>query len=255
MKIVIIEDEIKTARSLAQLITTLRPDAEIAATIQSVERAISYLTEMPQPDLIFMDIQLSDGLCFEIFESVKVVPPVIFCTAYDHYAIEAFKANGIDYLLKPFKKEHIEGALSRLDQLKSYFSSEKPLIPDLEMLLKRLAGPEGKKSFLVFKQNKYITIKTDTIAFFYIHNETTWLRTFENQDYTISQPLEDVQATVAAAQFYRLNRQYLVNFDAVKEVEHYFSRKLYIKLSVPTPEKLLIGKEKVSHFLGWLENR
>ena len=255
MKIVIIEDEIKTARSLAQLITTLRPEAEVVATIQSVERAVSYLTEMPQPDLIFMDIQLSDGLCFEIFEAVKVAPPVIFCTAYDHYAIEAFKANGIDYLLKPFKKEHIEGALDKLSQLKSYFSTEKPLVPELEMLLKKLGEPEGKKSFLVFKQNKYITIKTETIAFFYIHNETTWLRTFDNQDYTLTQPLEEVQGMLPASQFYRLNRQYLVNFDAVKEVEHYFSRKLFIKLTLPTPEKLLIGKEKVSHFLGWLENR
>ncbi|WP_353719182.1 LytTR family DNA-binding domain-containing protein [Dyadobacter sp. 676] len=255
MKIVIIEDEIKTARSLAQLITALRPEAEVVATIQSVERAIAYLTEMPQPDLIFMDIQLSDGLCFEIFESVKVVPPVIFCTAYDHYAIEAFKANGIDYLLKPFKKEHIEGALDKLSQLKSYFSHEKPLAPELETLLKKLGGPEGKKSFLVFKQNKYITIKTETIAFFYIHNETTWLRTFDNQDYTISQPLEEVQSAVPPSQFYRLNRQYLVNFEAIKEVEHYFSRKLFIKLTIATPEKLLIGKEKVSHFLGWLENR
>ncbi|MCF0074720.1 LytTR family DNA-binding domain-containing protein [Dyadobacter sp. CY261] len=255
MKIVIIEDEIKTARSLAQLITTIRPEAEIVATIQSVERAVSWLTEMPQPDLIFMDIQLSDGLCFEIFESVKVVPPVIFCTAYDHYAIEAFKANGIDYLLKPFKQEDIEGALTKLSQLKSYFSNEKPLVPELETLLRKLTGPEPKRSFLVFKQNKYITIKTETIAFFYIHNETTWLRTFDQQDYTITQPLEEVQGMVPSSQFYRLNRQYLVNFDAIKEVEHYFSRKLFIKLTIPTPEKLLIGKEKVSHFLGWLENR
>lgn len=255
MKIVIIEDEIKTARSLAQIIITLRPGAEIVATIQSVEKAVSYLSGQPQPDLIFMDIQLSDGLCFQIFESVKVVPPVIFCTAYDHYAIEAFKTNGIDYLLKPFKKEHIEAALAKLDQLKSYFSSEKQLAPDLEMLLRKLGEPEGKKSFLVFRQNKYVTVKTDSIAFFYIHNEITSIRTFDQQEYSISQPLEEVQAIVPASQFYRLNRQYLVNFEAIKEVEHYFSRKLFIKLTIPTPEKLLIGKEKVSHFLGWLENR
>lgn len=255
MKIVIIEDEIKTARSLAQLITTLRPDAQVTATIQSVERAVAYLTEYPQPDLIFMDIQLSDGLCFQIFELVKVVPPVIFSTAYDHYAIEAFKANGIDYLLKPFKKEHIESALDKLDQLKSYFSNEKPPVPELETILKKLGEPGGKRSFLVYRQNKYVTVKTESIAFFYIHNETTCIRTFDQQEYSIPQPLEEVQNMVPAVQFYRLNRQYLVNFDAIKEVEHYFGRKLFIRLSIPTPEKLLIGKEKVSHFLGWLENR
>lgn len=255
MNILIIEDEIKTAKSLAQIITSIRTDAKIVATIQSVERAVSFLTENPQPDLIFMDIQLSDGLCFEIFESVKVIPPIIFCTAYDNYAIEAFKANGIDYLLKPFKKEHIESALDKLSNLRSYFSTEKPLVPDLEMLLKRLGEPDGKKSFLVFKQNKYLTVKTENIAFFYIHNETTSIMTFDHHEYSISQPLEEVQGIVPASQFYRLNRQYLVNFDAIKEVEHYFSRKLFVKLTIPSPDKLLIGKEKVSSFLNWLESR
>lgn len=255
MNVLIIEDEIKTAKSLAQIITSVRPDAKIVATIQSVEKAVSFLTEGPQPDLIFMDIQLSDGLCFQIFELVKVIPPVIFCTAYDNYAIEAFKANGIDYLLKPFKKEHIESALEKLSNLKTYFSSEKQLVPDLEMLLKKLGEPDGKKSFLVFRQNKYVTVKTENVAFFYIHNETTSIMTFDQQQYAISQPLEEVQSIVPAAQFYRLNRQYLVNFDAIKEVEHYFARKLFVKLTIPTPEKLLIGKEKVSSFLTWLENR
>ncbi|SEI92152.1 two component transcriptional regulator, LytTR family [Dyadobacter koreensis] len=255
MNVLIIEDEIKTAKSLAQIITSIRPDARIVSTIQSVERAVSYLTANQQPDLIFMDIQLSDGLCFQIFEQVKIIPPVIFCTAYDNYAIEAFKTNGIDYLLKPFKREHIEAALEKLSNLRSYFSPEKQLTPDLETLLRKLGEPDGKKSFLVFKQNKYITIKTDTIAFFYIHNEMTSIMTFDHHEYTIPQPLEEVQNMVSATQFYRLNRQYLINFEAVKEVEHYFSRKLFIKLTVPTPEKLLIGKEKVSSFLGWLENR
>lgn len=255
MNILIIEDEIKTAKSLAQIITSIRPDAKITATIQSVEKAVLYLTENPQPDLIFMDIQLSDGLCFQIFESVKVIPPVIFCTAYDNYAIEAFKANGIDYLLKPFKKEHIESALDKLSNLRSYFSAEKPLVPDLELLLKKLGEPDGKKSFLVFSKNKYLTVKTESIAFFYIHNESTCIVTFDHHEYPIPQPLEEVQNIVPSAQFYRLNRQYLVNFDAVKEVEHYFSRKLFVKLTVPTAEKLLIGKEKVSGFLSWLENR
>ena len=255
MNILIIEDEIKTAKSLAQVITQIKPDAKIVATIQSVERAVSYLTDNPQPDLIFMDSQLSDGLCFEIFEAVKIIPPVIFCTAYDNYAIEAFKANGIDYLLKPFKKEQIEGALEKLSNLKSYFSAEKQLVPDLEMLLKRLGEPDGKKSFLVFKQNKYINVKTEKIAFFYIHNEITSIVTFDQQSYPVDQSLEEIQGSVSRKQFYRLNRQYLINFDAVKEVENYFSRKLFVKLVIPSPDKLLIGKEKVSNFLNWLESR
>ncbi|WP_346315907.1 LytTR family DNA-binding domain-containing protein [Chitinophaga sp. YIM B06452] len=253
MQIIIIEDELKAAKSLAAMITKLRPGATITAQLQSIESAVSYLSQHQAPDLIFMDIQLSDGLCFEIFKSVKIQCPVVFCTAYGEYTMDAIKANGIDYILKPFSKEALQEAFEKVESFKNFFQQHTQ--PDLDGLLKKIGLDEGKKSFLVFKNNKYTTIQTEQIAYIYIKYESSTIMTFQGQEYAIDQSLDQVQGLLSARQFFRLNRQYLVNFAAVKEVEHYFARKLLVKLTVPTAEKLLIGKEKTSSFLQWLENR
>ncbi|MDB5087894.1 MAG: DNA-binding response regulator [Mucilaginibacter sp.] len=253
MKIIIIEDELKAAKSLANLVLKLRPAAKIVAQLQSIENSIDYLSQNEEPDLIFMDIQLSDGLSFEIFKSVKIQCPVIFCTAYGEYAMDAIKANGIDYLLKPFSEEDLRAAFVKVENFKNFFQQNTQ--PDLDGLLKRMGLDEGKKSFLVFKNNKYTTVQTDQIAFIYIRNESATIMTFHEQEYVIDQSLDQVQSLLSAKQFFRLNRQYLVNFSAIKEVEHYFARKLFVKLVIPSPDKLLIGKEKTSGFLSWLEGR
>lgn len=253
MKVIIIEDELKAAKSLTALIEKIRPNAVIAAQLQSIESAVDYLSSNEAPDLIFMDVQLSDGLSFEIFKAVKIQCPVVFCTAYGEYAMDAIKANGIDYLLKPFSKEDLQEAFEKVENFKNFFQQHKQ--PDLDGLLKKIGLDEGKKSFLVFKDNKYTTIQTDQIAFFYISYDSATIKTFDEQSYFISQSLDQVQALVSPKQFFRLNRQYLINFSAVKEVEHYFARKLLVKLVIPSPEKLLIGKEKTTTFLNWLENR
>ncbi len=253
MKIIIIEDELKAARSLAGMITELRPAANIVAQLQSIESSVNYLTQNEPPDLVFMDVQLSDGLCFDIFKAVKIHCPIIFCTAFGEYAMEAIKANGIDYLLKPFAKEGLKEAFEKVDNFKNFFQQNTQT--DLEGLLKTVAMGEGKKSFLVFKHNKYTTVQTDQIAFFYIKFGATIIMTLQQQEYSIDQSLDQVQALLAPKQFFRLNRQYLVNFSAIKEVEHYFARKLLVKLVIPSPEKLLIGKEKTGNFFSWLEDR
>ncbi|WP_264537387.1 LytR/AlgR family response regulator transcription factor [Flavobacterium sp. N1736] len=255
MTIVIIEDEVKTAKALGQLILSIRPDAQILSYIQSIDGAVSYLSENDQPDLIFMDIQLADGLCFEIFKSVTVLSPVIFCTAFDDYAIEAFKSNGIDYVLKPFSRESIAQAIKKAGELKNFFQRNKNAMPDFDYLLTRTGENKGKSSFLVFKNNKYQTVLTENIALFYIKNETPTILTFDKTEYQITQSLDEVHKLLSATQFFRINRQYLINFSAIREAEHYFSRKLIIKLTIPTEEKLLVGKEKATAFLSWLENR
>jgi len=255
MTIIIIEDEVKTAKALGQLILSIRPDAQILSYIQSIDGAVSYLLENDQPDLIFMDIQLADGLCFEIFKNVEVLSPVIFCTAFDEYAIEAFKSNGIDYVLKPFSRESIAQAIKKAGELKNFFQRNKKAMPDFEYLLTKTGENTGKSSFLVFKNNKYQTVHTENIAFFYIKNETPTIMSFDKTEYQITQSLDEVHKLLSPTQFFRINRQYLVNFSAIKEAEHYFSRKLIIKLKIPTEEKLLVGKEKATAFLSWLENR
>jgi len=253
MNIIIIEDELKTAKSLENIILGLKPDAKIAGQYQSVESAVKALSEGPMPDLIFMDIQLADGLCFEIFKLVKVTCPVVFCTAYDEYSLEAFKNNGVDYVLKPFSKQDIQEALKKVDELKNFFQQK--TLPDLGDLLSKLAAPSGKTSFLIFQNQKYKTVNVEDIAFFYVRHDATWIMCFDKQQYTINQSLDQVTNAVSAKQFFRLNRQYLVNFKAIKEVEPYFLRKLYVKLVVETPDKLLVNKEKSHNFLTWMEER
>jgi DNA-binding LytR/AlgR family response regulator len=253
MKIVIIEDEIKAAKSLAGMIGQLRPDAEIVATLQSIERATDYFMQHSEPDLVFMDVQLSDGLCFALFDTVKLHCPIVFCTAYGEYAMDAIKANGIDYILKPYSKKELEQAFERVESFKNFFQQNNH--PDLAELLQKIGIDEGRKSFLVFKDNKYLPVQTDQIAFIYIRHDTTQLVTFSQQTYAIAQSLDQLQSQLSSRQFYRLNRQYLVNFSSIKEVEHYYGRKLLVKLVVPSPENLLLGKEKTTAFLQWLENR
>lgn len=253
MKILIIEDELKAASSLENMINKLRPQAQIVSKLQSIEAAVDHFSKYGMPDLVFMDVQLSDGLCFEIFKSVKISCPVIFCTAYGEYALDAIKANGVDYLLKPFSVQDLETAFKRVEEFKNFFQQHAG--PNLEEMIKKLGRDEGKKSFLVFRHNKYVTVPTDQIAFIYIKFTSPAIVTFTGEEYTINQSLDQVQQQLPASQFYRVNRQYLINFSAIKEVEQYFTRKLFVHLTIPTPDHLLIGKEKTTAFLHWLEDR
>lgn len=253
MNIVIIEDELKTAKSLENILKQMRPLAKITGPYQSIEESVQALSREPQPDLIFMDIQLADGLSFEIFKSVDIACPVVFCTAFDEYSLEAFKRNGVDYVLKPFSKEDIANALGKVDDLKNFFQQK--ATADLSELLIRIAQPSDKTSFLVFKHQKYTTVQTAQIAYFYIRNESTMIMCFDGQEFSLNQSLDQVAGSVSQKQFFRVNRQYLVNFSAIKEIEHYFMRKLYVKLVLETPDQLLINKEKSPSFLAWMENR
>ncbi|BAV07291.1 two component transcriptional regulator, LytTR family [Filimonas lacunae] len=256
MNIIIIEDELKTAQSLQKAILDFKPDASIIGQYQSIESVVEAFEGGISPDLIFMDIQLADGLCFEIFKQVNITSPVVFCTAFDEYSLDAFKNNGVDYILKPFSKDDIQKALKKVDELQNFFQQKNT--PDWESLLSKLSPPAasgGKTSFLIFQQQKYKTVNVKDIAFFYIKHNASWIMCFDKQEYPITQSLDQITSAVSAQQFYRINRQFLVNFKAIKEVEPYFLRKLYVRLVIETPEKLLVNKEKANSFLSWMENR
>ncbi|MBS7565371.1 response regulator transcription factor [Mucilaginibacter sp. Bleaf8] len=257
MNILVIEDELKTARALIKLITAIRPDSSVAGPLQRVSATVEYLLSHPPPDLIFMDIQLADGLSFEIFEQTKVEAPVVFCTAFDEYALEAFKANGVDYILKPFSEESLKATFGKLDRISNTFKKENAALPAdlITQLLQFNRQKPGKQSFLVYKNGKYTTVPTRDIAYFFVRNEQTTLVTYANEMFAIDQSLDETTSQLAEKDFFKLNRQYLIAFEAIKEVEHYFARKLLIRLSQPTEEKLLVGKDKTTQFLKWLEER
>ncbi len=254
MNIIIIEDEFRAAKSLQNLIAELKPEAKIMGVYDSIETSIEALKES-KPDLIFMDIHLSDGLSFEIFKQVEITCPVVFCTAFDQYMLDAFKSKGVDYVLKPFSRDDIAEAFRKVEELKKFF--QKTELPELEALLQKITQPQttAKSSFLVFKNQKYTTIPTENIAYFFIHNEITHLMTFDKQQFQLTQTLGQIAEQVSQKQFFRVNRQYIINFSAIKEMEHYFQRKILVKLTVETPEQLLINKEKSHSFFTWLEDR
>jgi len=253
MKIVIIEDEKLTAADLAETVSEIVPGVHIAAVLYSVRSAITWFQENEHPDLIFSDVQLGDGLCFEIFKAVMVSAPVIFCTAYDEYALKAFKSNGIDYILKPFDKSSVETAIDKYRNLKNTFTGN-PV--DLSEII-RLFGNKKKSeqsSILVYKQDKILPVRFEDIALFYIENEITRLVTFDHRKFTINQAMEKIEE-MAPDDFYRVNRQFLVHRNAIREASHYFARKLSLSLTIPFEETITVSKTKVSDFLSWLSGR
>jgi DNA-binding LytR/AlgR family response regulator len=250
MKIVIIEDEQLTADDLAETIIKVSFGVQIIARLSSVKDAVAWFRKNEQPDLIFSDIQLGDGLCFEIFRKHPVSTPVIFCTAFDEYALTAFKAHGIDYILKPFDEQTIASALNRYKELERKFQGNNQQI---EKILQLFENRKNQKqgSVLVYHKDKILPVKLDDIALFYIEHEITYLITFGQKSFTISKSLEELEV-ITGISFYRANRQYLVNRKAIKEASQYFARKLSISLSIPFSETITVSKVKVPDFLNWL---
>jgi two-component system, LytTR family, response regulator LytT len=249
MKIAIIEDEKPTAKDLAKTITGIEPDAEIVKLLHSVEEAVEYLSSN-SVDLIFSDIQLGDGLSFKIFEEVDNHAPVIFCTAFNEYALEAFKSAGIDYLLKPFSKTTVAKALEKYHKLKSTFAKPSQ---DFAQLLKEIERNITKKgSSIVIRQgDKIIPLDSASVALFFVENENTYAYTFEQKKFLVSEKLELLESTFAP-NFFRANRQFLINRKAVKDAAQSFNRKIVVNLLVPFKEPIEIGKLKTREFMEWL---
>lgn len=251
MKILIIEDERLTAEDLKDMLLEAEPAVQILAIVPSVREAVHYLQQNPQPDLIFSDIQLGDGLSFEVFEQVPVEAPIIFCTAYSEYAIEAFKTNGIHYVLKPFDEPTIAEALGKYKSLQKSFKPRKESFDNLLQLFENQREPKVS-SLLVYKQDKIIPVKLEEIAVVYIRQEITHIYTFDGKTYTVNKTLDDVHQLVGNL-MYRANRQYLIARGAVSNVSQYLARKVSINLNVAFEDVITVSKEKVSDFLEWLE--
>jgi two-component system, LytTR family, response regulator LytT len=253
MNVLIIEDEIKTARELKRLIEQLRDDITVVDMLPSVKAGMQWFGAHPSPDLIFSDIQLADGLSFDIYKNIAVHTPVIFCTAFDEYAIRAFEANGIDYLLKPIDENRLQQALDKYEKLKGAFAVEKKAYEKrLDSLLARFTN-QYKHTLLVHFQDKIIPVKTEEIHFIHYSNGIVSVYTAHQQKYVLTSTLDDLEAMLNPEQFFRANRQFIINRNAIVNVEHYFSRRLVVRLAVVTPEHIIVSKVKSSDFLQWIE--
>ena len=248
MKVLIIEDEQVTADDLALCIKEVRPTFSVVKQLKSVKDAIAFLQTKPSIDLIFSDIQLTDGLSFEIFKKVVTDAPVIFCTAYDDYALNAFDANGIAYLLKPFSTATIETAIIKYEKLRQ---PKEDKLSKLLQFIEQSNQPKGGASILVYQGEKIIPINITDIALFYHRTGKVELYTFKKQNFTAIESL-DYFDKLNLPYLFRANRQSLVNRKAIKNAEKYFNRKLVLNLSIPIEEQIIISKEKAPLFLEWL---
>lgn len=250
MKIVIIEDERITADDLAFTIKQVNPEAEIVAMLKSVKEGNLWFKQNPPPELIFSDIQLGDGLSFDILNTQQV--PVIFCTAFDEYALNAFKANGIDYLLKPFTTESVSAALTKYKNL----TGKKPddtakQYETIRRLLQESKPVTKASSLLIHYKDTIFPLKIENIAFFRLENGVVRALTFDEKVNYPSKTLEELE-NIVGEDFFRVNRQYLVNRKAIINASSLFSRKLSISLSVSVNDVITISKEKSTAFFAWL---
>lgn len=255
MKVLIIEDEPFAQQELIRILNGLNQDIQVEKCVDSVEESVAYLsTDQRELDLIFMDIQLSDGLSFEIFNQVEVKPPVIFTTAYDEYAIKAFKVNSIDYLLKPVEEEDLAQALAKFKKWKGQSADQQTFFTadQLQQVL-GLYKPAYKSRLVVKLGDKIKHVESSEIAYFYSEDKVTFIITTSDERYMVNYSLEQLEGMMSPSEFYRLNRKYIAHIKSIESIDKYFNSRLKITLKPPVEDDVLISRTKVSDFLNWLE--
>ncbi|WP_373056212.1 LytR/AlgR family response regulator transcription factor [Zunongwangia sp. H14] len=248
MKALIIEDEKPSARRLQRMLEKL--EVEVISTLHSVDEATNWFLQNEHPELIFLDIQLSDGLSFEIFDNVEVKSAIIFTTAYDEYALKAFKLNSIDYLLKPIDDEELETALKKYNE-KRISNSGNMDIKNLKSLL-NLSEAEYKKRFTVQVGQHLKLINVEEISCFYSENKSTYIHTLDGRNYPVDTSLENLEKELNPDKFFRINRQAIVHVNAIKDIIAYTNSRLKLVLNSFNEFPLIVSRERVKEFKSWL---
>ena len=251
MKAVIIEDEKPAARRLSRMLNEF--GIEPIAMLHSVEESVNWFMNNEHPDLLFLDIQLSDGLSFEIFEEVDIKSAIIFTTAYDEYALKAFKLNSVDYLLKPIDNDELENAI---DQYKKLQSNSSKGILNLEQI-KQLIAPANKnyKTRFTVKIGPHLKmISTDSIECFFSENKATNIYTIDQRTYLLEDTLEQLEEKLQPSTFFRVNRQYFININAIKDIISYSNSRLKVVLNSFKDSEIIVSRERVKDFKIWIDN-
>ena len=254
MKILIIEDEYPAAERLEKLIKKLDPRMEVCAVLESVEAGRKWFANGQHVDLIFSDIQLADGLSFQLFEEFPAHSPIIFTTSYDEYAIKAFRVKSIDYLLKPIKAPELAEAIRKYENIREDFSP-KAYARKVETLLDSLEMTKRpfKTRFLVKNGEQLIPINQEQVAYFYTTNEMACLVATDGRQYLVDYKLEELESLVDPLNFFRLNRQFIARIDAIHKIHTYFNGKLKIELRPQTAQEVVVSRDKAPAFKAWLE--
>lgn len=254
MKILIVEDEELAADRLMQLIREIEPEVEIFGPLDTISSTVAHLKANPGYDLIFLDIQLADGKSFTIFEECHVVTPVIFTTAYDEYALQAFELNSIDYLLKPINRDKLKLSIEKFRKLKEYFGAANPN-DQLYQMIRELRSPHlsaYKDRFLISKGDAMIPIRVTEIACFYAEDKEVFLLTNDNKRHIIPNSIEDLSVKLNPKLFFRVNRQFILSAEAIRKVHNYFNFKLKVEI-VPDPKiEIVVSRARVQDFKAWM---
>jgi len=249
MRVLILEDETRAVNHLKRLIQGVAPEVEVCAVFETVRDAVAYLKEDDEPDLIFSDVQLADGISFEIFSKVSIDCPIIFTTAFDTYAIEAFNTNGIDYLLKPIEEERLKKAMEKAKNFSSGRRLDKLLQISTDQSSRRI-----KTRFMVKVGEKIRTIMVEDILAFYSFEKTTYLHTSTHRDYIIDYSLEELESMLDESRFFKINRKYIVSIEACSQIIAWSNSRLKIDIQGIDDQKIVVARERVKEFKIWLDS-
>lgn len=252
MKVIIIEDEQAAVERLQSILMELDPGIDIVAVIESVEETVSWFCRHEPPDLLLLDVQLSDGISFEIFNAVKVECPIIFTTAYDQYAIQAFKLNSIDYLMKPIDKHELRNSLKKYDRIKdrTLTSAMRNIDALLESL--QMKKPSHKTRFLIKRGDSFFSISCEDIVAFFIEHQLVCIMTKAGRHYATDHTLNEIESMIDPKKFFRINRQMIVALDSIASIKDYFNGRLKLTLTHEIKRELLVSRGKVGDFKAWL---
>ena len=248
MKIIILEDETRAASHLERLLAKVAPNMTVLAKIESVRDGLKYLQNNPEPELIFSDIQLADGLSFEIFKQVSVRCPIIFTTAYDHYAIEAFKTNGIDYLLKPIEEERLKQAIEKAKHFSPGLVLEKLL-----SITNSTSEKAYKSRFMVKVGDKIKSVPVEEILIFFSQEKASFIRTSDAHTYCIDYALDQLEPMLDPEKYFRINRKYIVSIDACTNILAWTNSRLRLKIEGIDDSDIIVARERVQEFKNWLD--
>lgn len=247
MKVLIVEDETAAYETLVAILEDIDPTIEVVANTESVGQTVGWLQNNPEPDLIFMDIQLSDGLSFLIFDKINIETPIIFTTAYNEFAIDAFKQNSIDYLLKPIKPEYLERAINKFKRW-----TQKDILDYISRLPQLAPKPQYVNKLLIPVKDKLLPIDLSDVSFFYTTDKHTQVWMKDSKSYPISKTLEQIYGSLNPKDFYRANKQYIIGRNSVQNITIWFDNRLLITMDTDTPERIYISKNKAADFKAWI---
>ena len=247
MRVLIVEDETAAAENLQEMLLAIDPSIEVLGNTESVQQTVRWLQQNAKPDLIFMDIHLSDGSSFAIFQQMEVETPIIFTTAYDQYAIDAFKVNSIDYLLKPIKEQELRNALAK-------FSKQNRQDTDqyLQLLKQLAADKEYKSRLLIPHRDILLPIEVKDVACFYTTNKNTEVYLKDGKHYSITATLDQLMTQLNPQEFIRANKQYILARSVITKITIWFDSRLWVNISVDVPERIYVSKNRAAEFKAWM---